>query len=71
MTTEMDLLTGERGFDAIAMLSVLTEGYYGVDVLAEEAGLSETKAAQALGLLVNYGLARRHPLEGYASKKAS
>lgn len=66
MKTETDILTGERAFDAITMLSVLTNGYYGVAVLAEEAGLSTTRAAQGLSLLVAYGKAVRHPVQGYA-----
>jgi DNA-binding IclR family transcriptional regulator len=69
MTITMDLLTGERSFDAVAMLSVLTDGYYSVTVLAEEAGLSTTRAAKALSLLTSYGLAYHHPVEGYARKK--
>jgi hypothetical protein len=61
----VDLLTGERAFDAVTMLSVLTSGFYCVSILAEEAGLSQTRAAKALSLLVSYGQAEKHPVQGY------
>jgi DNA-binding IclR family transcriptional regulator len=68
--THTDLLTGDLGFDAVVMLTVLTDGYYSLSVLADEAGLPVSKASAALRYLVNAGRVVRHPLHGYAIKAA-
>jgi hypothetical protein len=65
-TTESDIYTGDVGFDAVLVLSVLTKGYYESHVLAEECGLCGYRTRRALQLLIANRKASSHPLYGYA-----
>ena len=67
--TTVDLLDADFGLDLLTVLSVLTEGYYGVAVLAEEAGLSVSRTCRCCEALVAYGQAKHRTLEGYALRK--